>query len=109
MTYHRQHVIVSLMCSCHSKLDLTVCDNVSEYQAKLMVNHLQCLRWYALCVVLCCWLFCFSKSVTVSRVDHVAFKSYKGIEQNVLHKTFMYMFTCSTGTIYTVGTGYSDS
>ena len=43
-----------------------------------------------LCVVLCCWLSCFSKSVTVSRVDPVAFKSLQGIEQNVLHKMCMY-------------------
>ena len=43
-----------------------------------------------LCVVLCCWVSCFSKSVTASRVDHVAFKSLQGIEQNVLHKMCMY-------------------
>ena len=35
------------------KLDLTADDNVSEYLVKLLVNHLQCLRWYVLCVVLC--------------------------------------------------------
>ena len=32
-----------------------------------------------LCVGLCCWLSCFSKSVTVSRVDHIVFKSCKRI------------------------------
>ena len=65
-----------------------------------------------LCFDLCCWLSCFSKSVTVSKVD-IAFKSFKEyIEQKSFIRCacmFTCMFTCSTGTIYTVCTGYSDS
>ena len=89
------------------KLNLTACDKVSEYQAKLLVNHLQCLRWYVLCVVLGCWLSCFSKSVTVSRVDHVAFKSFKEIEQNITVRCAC-MLTCSTGTVYIVHMYWSN-
>ena len=52
------------------KLSLTACNNVSEYQAKLVFeSDIWCVVGCPISVT----------SVTVSRVDHVGFKSFTGI------------------------------